>query len=161
MGDETTNSCLVGRWIHNLTHSCTSSSEWNLRSRMSFFRSPKTWKSQGERSGLYGGCWSVSSQISEAYPSPDCQYEGGGLSCKMTIPSDSIPGRFDFMARRSTLSHQETNHTSLPFFAYLNFQCWTNTLYTTLTSRIIKKQLCGLCVFTMYVSYPTDESVDT
>ena len=27
---------------------------------MSFFRSPEIWKSQGERSGLYGGCWSVS-----------------------------------------------------------------------------------------------------
>ena len=64
------------------------------------------------------------------------------LLCKKMIPSDSIPGRFDFMARRSTLSHQERNHTCL-FFACLHFQCWTNTLYTTLTSRAIKKQLCG------------------
>ena len=48
----------VGRWwIHNLTHSCPSSSEWNRRPRMSSFRSPKMWKSQGERSGFYGGCW--------------------------------------------------------------------------------------------------------
>ena len=68
---------------------------------------------------------------------------GTGLSCKRMIPSDSIPGPFDFMARRSTLSHQETNHTSLLFFACLNFQCWMNILYTTLTSRVIKKQLCG------------------
>ena len=58
-------------------------------------------------------------------------------------PSDSIPGRFDFIACSSTLNHQETNHTSLLFSACLNFQCWTNTLYTTLTSRAIKKQLCA------------------
>ena len=43
----------------------------------------------------------------------------------------------------STLSHQEMNHTSLFFFACLHFQCWINTLYTTFTSRAIKKQLCG------------------
>ena len=41
--------------IHNLTHSFTSSSEWNRRPRM-----PKMWKWQGEKSGLYGWCWSVS-----------------------------------------------------------------------------------------------------
>ena len=58
------------------------------------------------------------------------------------IPSDSVLGRFDFTARRSILSHQETNPTSLFFFACLHFQCWTNTIYTTLTSRAIKKQLC-------------------
>ena len=34
------------------------------------------------------------------------------------------------------------NSTSLPFFACLHFQCSMNTLYTTLTSRAIKKQLC-------------------
>ena len=41
-----------------------------------------------------------------------------------------------------TFSHQETNYTSLLFIACLHFQCWTNTLYITLTSRAIKKQLC-------------------
>ena len=51
---------------------------------------------------------------------------------------------FDFMARRSALSHQETNHSSMLFFGCLNVECWTNTFYTTLTSRAIKKQLCGL-----------------
>ena len=73
-------------------------------------------------------------QISEAYPSPDWQYGERALSCKRLTPSDSIPGGFDFMARRSTLSHQETNHTSLLFFLCPDFQCWTNT---------IKRQLCG------------------
>ena len=87
------------------------------------------------------------SQISEAYPSPDWQLCGWALSCKRMIPSDSIPGRFDFMARRSTLIHQETNHTSLLFFACLHFQCWTNTLYTAFTSRAIKTQLCGAVRF--------------
>ena len=84
-----------------------------------------------------------SSQISEAYPSPDWQYGDGRYHEKRMIPSDSIPGRFDFTSRRSTLSHQETNHIFLIFFACLHFQCWTNTLYTMRTSRAIKKQLCG------------------
>ena len=66
---------------------------------------------------------------------------GRALSCKRIIPFDSTPGRFDFMARRSTLSYQETNHTSMLYFACLHFQCWTNTLYATLTSREIKKLL--------------------
>ena len=68
---------------------------------------------------------------------------GRSLSCKRMISSDSIPGRFDFIERSSTLNHQEMNHTSLLLFAFLHFQCWTNTLYTTLTFRAIKKQLCG------------------
>ena len=44
-------------------------------------------------------------------------------------------------ASSSTLSHEETNHASLLFFICLHFQCRTNTLHTTLTSRTIKKQL--------------------
>ena len=63
---------------------------------------------------------------------------GWALSCKRIIPSDSIPGHFDFTACRSTLSHH-----GMFFFAYLHFQCWTNTLYTMLSSSAIKKQLCG------------------
>ena len=59
------------------------------------------------------------------------------------LNSYSISGRFDFIARSSTLSHQETNHTSLLCFAFLHFQCWTNTLHTMLTFRAINKQLCG------------------
>ena len=38
---------------------------------------------------------------------------GWALSCERMIPSESIPEHFDFMARRSTPSHQKTNHTSL------------------------------------------------
>ena len=63
LGDETISSSLVerGRSLmdpqpHPLLHL---SSEWNQCPRMSFFRSPKMWKSQGESSWLYGGCWSV------------------------------------------------------------------------------------------------------
>ena len=55
---------------------------------------------------------------------------GRSLSCKRLITSNSIPGRFDFMARRTTFSHQETNHACLLFFACLHFQCWMNTLHT-------------------------------
>ena len=77
---------------------------------------------------------------------------GRALSCKRMIPSDSIPWNFDFMARRSILSHQETNHTALLFFACLHFQCWMNTLYTTLTSRTIKKTTVWTCEFSQCMS---------
>ena len=85
---------------------------------------------------------------------------GRALSCKRMIPFDNLSGRFDIMARRSTLNRQETNHTSLLFFACLHFVCWTNTLYTTLTSKAVKKQLVNLCIFIMHISYPTDGSID-
>ena len=118
---------------------------------MSFFRSPKLWKSQGERSGLYGGCWSVSQQNILRLSFIRLVVWGRALSCSRMIPPDSISGRFDFMARRSILSHQETNNTSLLFFACLHFQCWTNTLYTTLTSRAIKITM-WTCAFSLYMS---------
>ena len=140
LGDETINSSLVervrSRWIHNFTHSCTSSSEWNRRPRMSFFKLPKMWKLQGERSGLCGGCWSVSQPNLWSLSLTRLTVCGWALLCERMIPSD-------FMTRRSTFSHQETNHTSLLFFACLHFQCWTNILYTMLTSRAIMKQLRG------------------
>ena len=110
---------------------------------MSFFRSPKKCKSQGERSGLYGGFWSVCQPNLWSLPLTRLAVWGRMLPRKRMIPSDSIPGRFEFMARRSRLYHQETNNTSLLFFVCLHFQCWTNTRYTMLTSRVIKKQLCG------------------
>ena len=128
--------------IHNVTHPCTSSCEWNRRPRMSFFRSPKMWNSQGERTGLYGGCWSVSQSNLFSLSLTRLAVWGRALSCKRMIPSHSIQGRFDFMACSSTPSHQETNHASLLFFACIHFQYSTNTLYTTLTSRAINKQLC-------------------
>ena len=64
----------------------------------------------------------------------------GRVTWKRMIPSDN--SRFDFLAHRNTLKHQEINHTSLLFFPCLHFQFWTNALYTTLISRA-KKELCG------------------
>ena len=92
-------------------------------------------------------------QISEA--SSDWQYGDGCHHAKRMIPSDSIPGRFEFMARR-----QETNHASLLFFSCLHFQCWTNTLYTTLTSKATKEQLCGPVHFHYTCLLPYRSSID-
>ena len=105
------------------------------------------WKSQGERSGLYGGCWSVSQPNLWNVSLTKLAVWIRAFSCKRLISSDNIPRRFDFMASRRNLNHQETNHTSLLFFVYLHFQCLTNTLYTTHTSKAIEKQLCGLVRF--------------
>ena len=134
----------VGRWwIHNLTRSCTSSSEWNRRPRMSFFRSPKMWKSHGERYGMYGGCW-------KCFPAKSLKlipHHFGSMGTGVIMQKD------DFVRQHSRAfwlygasQHPQPlkkNHASLLFFACFHFQCWTNTLYTTLTSRAIKKQLCG------------------
>ena len=102
------------------------------------------WKSQGDRSELYGGCWTVSQPILWRLSLTRLTVWERVLSCKRMIPSDSIR-RFNFMARPSTLSHQETIHIVLFLFACLHFHfhCWANTLYTALASRAIKKQLCG------------------
>ena len=108
-----------------------------------FFQVAKNVEVQGERSGLYGGYWSVFQPNLLSLSLTRLAVWGRALSCKRMIPSDTIPGRFDFIAYSSSLCHQETNHTSLLFFTCIHFQCWTNTLYTTLTSRSIKKQLCG------------------
>ena len=93
---------------------------------MSFFRSSKIWKSQGEISGLYGGRWSVSQSNLWNLSLTRLAVWGRALSCKRMIPSGRTTARFDFMACRSTLSHQETNYTSLLFVACLHFQCWSN-----------------------------------
>ena len=90
-----------------------------LRSLMSFFRSPKMWKPQGDRSGLYGGCCGVSTAKSLKLTTHQNDSMGTGVIMQKDDPSDSI----DFVARCSNLSHQETNHTSLLFFDCLHFQC--------------------------------------
>ena len=59
------------------------------------------WKSQGERSGLYGECWSVYQPNVWSLSLTGLSTWGQALSGKRMIPSNSIPGRFDFMARRS------------------------------------------------------------
>ena len=45
-------------------------------------------------------------------------------------------------ASHHSVTKKGTTPTSLLFFLCLHFQCWTNTLYTMLTSRAVKK-LCG------------------
>ena len=83
-----------------------------------------------------------SSQISEAYPSPDWQYGDGSYRAKGWFRPTAFHGVLTLW-RAAALCHQEMIHTSLLFFACLHFQCWTKTLYTKITSRPIKKQLCG------------------
>ena len=152
-GDESINSRLLKEidrwWIHNLTHFCTSSSEWNQRPWMSVFRSTKMWKSQGERSGLYGECWIVSQPNLWSLSLTRLAVWEQALSCTRMIPSDNIPGCFNIMACRSTLNHQETNHTSfcLPPFPMLD----QHTLYYAhLQSN--KETTVWTCAFSLCVS---------
>ena len=131
---------------------------------MSFFRSPKFWKAHGERLGCTEDVEVFPSQISKDYPSPDWQYGDGRYHAKGWFRPTEFQGVWHAtmnFACSSTLSDLETNHAFLLFFPCLHLHCWTNTLYTTLTSRAIRKQLVNLCVFTMHVSYPTDGSINT
>ena len=109
---------------------------------MSLFRSPKMWKSQGKRSGLYGGCWSVSQSNHWSLSLTRLAVWGRALSDRRMIPSDSIPGHFDFVASQHAQPPRNETHLSallcLPPFPMLN-----KYIFTTLTSRAIKKQLCG------------------
>ena len=146
LGDETIKSSLVERGrsltdpqAHPLFHFLV---PIKPTSTNVFLQVAKNVEVTKERSELYGGRWSVSQQNVWSLSLTRLAVWGRALSCKSLIPSDSIPRRFDSMARRSTLSHQETNPNSLLLFASLHLQCWTNTLYTTLTSRAINKQLC-------------------
>ena len=86
LGDEMINSSLVERgsrwWIHNLPHSCTSSSKWNCCPLVSFFRSLKMWSHKGKDLACTEDVEVFPSHISEAYHSPDWQY---GDSCYHTI----------------------------------------------------------------------------
>ena len=107
------------------------------------------WKSPRERPGLYGGYWSVSQPNLWSLSLTRLAVCGRALSCKRMIPFDSIPGRFDFIACSSTLSHQETNHISLRFFACLHFQCWANTHYAHLQSN--KETTVWTCAFSELV----------
>ena len=77
-------------------------------------------------------------QLSACWPITEQQY-----ACTRYIRCFLDGRAHSSLARRSTLSLQETNHRSLLLFACLHFQCWMNTLYTMLTSRAIKKQLCA------------------
>ena len=81
---------------------------------MSFFRSQKKCGNHKEKDLRCTEDVKVfPSQISEDYPSPYGQYGDWSYHAKKMNMPDSFLGRFDFMARRSSLSHQETNYTSL------------------------------------------------
>ena len=85
---------------------------------MSFFRSPKNVE---VTRGKIGDVWRMLkcflAKSLKLIPHQIGSMGTGVIMQKMT-PSDSIPGRYDFMARRSTLSHQETNHEHTLHYAH-------------------------------------------
>ena len=128
LGDETISSSLVQRSRslmyppHPLLHFVV---RIKLTSTNVFLQVAKKCGRHGERSGLYGGCWSVSQPNLRSLSLTWFAVWVRALSWKRMIPSDNIPGRFDFMACYSILNHQETNHhlsalLYLPPFTMLN-----------------------------------------
>ena len=96
-----------------------------------------------------GKIWAVRRML-KCFPAKSLKliaHEIGSMGTGVIMQKDDsvrqLSGRFDFMTRRSALRHQQTDHTSLLLFCCLYCQCWMNPLYTRLTSRAIKKQLCG------------------
>ena len=83
------------------------------------------------------------SQISEAYPSPDWQYGDKHYHAKgwfRPIAFQGVLTLWHVTAPSATM--KQTTPLCSSLLASI-FQCWMNTFYTTLTSRAIKKQLCG------------------
>ena len=99
-----------------------------------------------------GKIWTVRMMLkcfpakSVAYPSLNWQYGDGRYHAKGWFRPRAFQGVLT-LSGVSTPGQQEENQTSLLFLVCLHFQCRTSTLYTTLTSRAIKKQLCGLVHF--------------
>ena len=86
LGDETINSSLVERGSslmdpkpHPLLHFLVG---MKPTSNKSFFMSQKMWKSQWEKSGLYGGCWGVSQPNLWSLSVTILAVCGRALSCK-------------------------------------------------------------------------------
>ena len=127
----------------NVTPSCTSSPEWNRRPRMSFFRSPKMLEV------TRGKIWAVRRML-ECFPAKSLNLILHQITCviiQMIILSDSIPGRFDLMARRSTLSHHVSALLCLPLFPVLD----EYTLhYAHLQSN--KETTVWTCAFSLCIS---------
>ena len=101
LGAETINSNLVKRdrsLLDPQTHPLLHFLVWMKQTSMNvFLQVAKNVKSQGERSGLYGGCSSVSQPNLWSLSLTRLAVWGQVLSCKRMILSDSIPGRSDFM----------------------------------------------------------------
>ena len=148
--DETIKSSLVERG-RSLTHSLHFLVRMKPTSTNVFLQLTKKRKTQGERSELYGGCKSISqSNLWRLYLTRLAVW-GRALSCKRIIPSDSIPGRFDFMARRSTQPPRNEPHLSallcLPPFPMLD----EHTLYYAhLQSN--KETTMWTCAFSLCMS---------
>ena len=157
LGDDQFQSCRKGSLLmdpqpHPLLHFLV---RMKPTSRNVFCKVAKNVEVTGERSGLYGWCWSVS------------QPNLWSLSLTRLIRTGVIMQKDNCFRHHyrpfllycaSQHPHPSGNeHISLLFFACLHFQCWTNTLYTTLTYSSMKKQLCGPVRF----HYLTDGSIDT
>ena len=115
---------------------------------MSFFRSPKMWKSQGKRFGLYGRCWSVSHKISETYPSPDWQYGDGRYHAKWWFrPTAFLVILTLWHVAEPSAAKKQTTPLYLPPFPMLD----ERTLhYIHLQSN--KVTTVWTCAFSLYMS---------
>ena len=105
LGDETINSSIVERsrslmdpQLHPLLH-------FLVRIKPTFtnvfLQVAKNYKSQRERSGLYGECWSVPQPNFWSLSLVRLAVWGWALSCKRMNPSDIIPGRFDYNSTKT------------------------------------------------------------
>ena len=121
---------------------------------MSFFKSPKMWKSQWGKSGLRRVCWSVSQPNLWSLSLTRLAVWGGRYNAKEWFRPTAFHG-FWLIARRNNLNQRETNHISLllPPFPMLD----EHTLYYAhLQSN--KKTTVRICAFSLCIS-PTLQMV--
>ena len=143
--------------MHNLTHSCSFPLyETDIHECLSSGHQ-KCGSHKEKDLGCTEDAEVFPSQTSEAYPTPDWQYADERYHAK---------GQFHLIAFQgiSTLwriaAPSATKKLTIPLCSSLLVSisnAGRTHFYTTLTSRTIKKQLCG----PVHVSYPTSGSIDT
>ena len=116
-----------------------------------FLQVAKTVEVTRERSGVYGGCWSVS-QPNLSLSLTRLAVWGWALSCKRIIPFDSIPGRFDlWRVAASSATKKRTTPLCYSLLAFIS-----NAGRTHFTQRSPPEQWrnnrVDLCVFTMQMA---------
>ena len=102
---------------------------------MSFFRSPKMWKSQGERFELYGGCCSVSQEYLWSLSLTRLTIWGRALSCKRMIPSDRILGLLTLWRVAPSATLKRTTPLSSSLLAFISKAARQNLHYAHLQSN--------------------------
>ena len=98
---------------------------------------------QFRRGKMWAVRWMLNCFPAWAYPSPNWKYGDGCFNAKERFHPTAFQSILTIWRVAALPATKKENYTSLLFSACLHLQCWTNTFYTTFTSRAIDKLMCG------------------